>query len=102
MSSSKKSWGFYLEDLETPIGRAVNLAIAILVLLSSIIFVAETYPLQPAVRRQLAMVDSFCLCVFAIEYVLRLWCAENRLRHLFNLYSVLDLIAILPFLIGFF
>ncbi|MFM8003361.1 MAG: ion transporter, partial [Dolichospermum sp.] len=34
---------FYLTDIETSIGKAVNLTIALLVLVSSGIFVAETY-----------------------------------------------------------
>jgi voltage-gated potassium channel len=32
----------YLEDIETPAGRAVNLFIVGLILLSSVIFVAQT------------------------------------------------------------
>lgn len=91
---------FYLEDIETPTGKIVNLLIAGLVLLSSAIFVAETYPLQDSVRVQLNTIDAVILIVFAVEYVLRLWCAENKLQYLLSLYSVIDLLAILPFLLG--
>jgi voltage-gated potassium channel len=41
--SLKQSIAFYLEDIETPVGRAINLIITALVLVSSAIFVAETY-----------------------------------------------------------
>ncbi|NEQ23990.1 MAG: ion transporter, partial [Microcoleus sp. SIO2G3] len=41
-----KEIAFYLEDIETPVGRAINLLIMGLILLSSVIFVAETYPLS--------------------------------------------------------
>lgn len=94
--------GFYLEDIETPIGKALNLIITGLVVLSSGIFVAETYPLAEGVRSQLELLDTAILWIFAIEYVLRLWCAGDRTKHVFSLYSIIDLLAILPFFTGVF
>jgi voltage-gated potassium channel len=34
--------------------------------------------------------------MFIIEYALRLWVAKNRVRHIFKLYSIIDLLAIIP------
>ena len=93
---------FYLEDIETPIGKAVNLGITGLVLLSSAVFVAQTYPLSEAMRSSLEMVDKGVLLIFAIEYLLRLWCAENKVRFFVNFFSLIDLLAVLPFFIGIF
>ncbi|MDX2100450.1 MAG: ion transporter [Leptolyngbyaceae cyanobacterium bins.59] len=90
----------YLEDLDNPIGKALNLGIALLVLLSSAIFVLETYPLAPDLRSLLDGLDSILLGIFVIEYLLRLWCAEKKGQYLFSLYSAIDLIAILPFFLG--
>ncbi len=92
--------GFYLEDIETPVGKAINLLIAGLVLLSSAIFVVETYPISDSLRMQLDAIDQGILLIFVVEYLLRLWCAENRLHFLLSLNSIVDLLAILPFLIG--
>jgi len=91
---------FYLEDIETPIGKFINLVITGLVLLSSAIFVAETYPLPEGMRSLLDRVDSIILWLFAVEYLIRLWCAEDRLRHVLSLYSIIDLLTILPFFVG--
>lgn len=91
---------FYLEDIETPIGRSINLVIAGLVLVSSGIFVAETYPIPPTVRTRLNVVDAAILVVFALEYLLRFWCAEKKLRYFFSLYSLIDLVAIAPFFLS--
>lgn len=91
---------FYFEDIETPLGRAINLIITVLVLLSSAIFVVETYPISENIRYWLQLINSVILLVFTLEYLLRLWCAENRLKYFFSLYSVIDLLAILPFLLG--
>lgn len=91
---------FYLEDIDTPIGKAVNLTITGLVLLSSAIFVVQTYELPPTLRSRLDWLDTGILWLFAIEYLIRWWCARDRLRHCFRLYSIIDLLAILPMFIG--
>lgn len=92
---------FYLTDLETPIGKAINLTIASLVLLSSGIFVAETYNISRDARLEVRALDTCILVIFTIEYALRLWSSENKLKYIFSFYSIIDLMAILPSLIGF-
>ncbi|WP_416666470.1 ion transporter [Egbenema bharatensis] len=88
---------FYLEDTETLTGKIVNWSIAGLVLVSVAIFVAETYEIPSVMRFQLNRLNQGILLIFAIEYALRFWSAENRIRHFFNLYSLIDLAVILPF-----
>ena len=91
---------FYLEDIESPIGKTVNLLITGLVLVSTGIFVAETYPLSVEVRSIINKIDLVILSIFAIEYLLRLIAAPNKVKYFFSFYSVIDLIAILPVLTG--
>ena len=95
----RETIAFYFEDIETPIGRAIDLTIAGLVLFSSAIFVAETYPLNNSVRLILDTLDNLILGIFAFEYLIRFWCAKNKINHFLNLYSFIDLVAILPFFI---
>jgi len=92
----KQRIAFYLEDIETPIGRAITLIITGLVLLSSAIFVVETYTVPTSIRIKLDFIDATILVIFAIEYLLRFWCAENKAKYFFSLYSLVDLMAILP------
>ncbi len=96
----RRNIAFYLEDVETPVGRAINLIFTGLVLLSSTIFVVETYTIPVSVRIKLDTIDAIVLLIFAIEYLLRLWCAESKIKYFFSLYSVIDLIAILPVFLG--
>lgn len=96
----RKQTAFYLTDLETPVGKAINLTITGLVLLSSGIFVAETYTIPNAVRFQLNIVDTVILIIFAVEYILRLWSTDNKIKYIFSFYSIIDLMAILPFFLG--
>ncbi|MBG1270242.1 ion transporter [Nostoc sp. WHI] len=100
MLLSREETEFYLKDLETPLGKAINLTLAALVLLSSGIFVAETYNIPDFVRFQLNIADSAIVIIFAVEYSLRLWSAENKIKYIFSFYSIIDLMAILPFFLG--
>ncbi|MCG6133763.1 MAG: potassium channel family protein [Nostoc sp. LLA-1] len=100
MLLSRQETEFYLKDLETPTGKAINLTLAALVLLSSGIFVAETYNIPDAIRFQLDVIDTIIVIIFAGEYVLRLWSSENKFKYIFSFYSIIDLIAILPFFLG--
>lgn len=96
----RRTIGFYLDDIETPIGIGIDLVITELVLISTAIFVIETYPIPTATRLYLDAANNGILIIFAIEYLLRLWCAENKIRYFFSLYSLIDLMTILPFFIG--
>lgn len=91
-----------LDDMGTAMGRLVNGAIALLVLLSSVIFIAETYAIPERIRHQLTILNGLILCVFAVEYVLRFWCAERKWDYVKSPYSIVDLVAILPFFLGIF
>jgi len=96
----RKTLAFYLDDMETPVGRAIDLVITELVLLSMVIFAVQTYPISDRLRVSLDALDQGILILFVGEYLLRLWCAEQRFRYLFSPYSLIDLVAILPFFLG--
>lgn len=95
----RKKISFYFEDIETPTGRLINLIITALVVLSSAIFVIETYSISANLRDKLNLINYVILLIFAVEYLLRFWCAENKIKYFLNVYSLIDLIAILPFLL---
>jgi voltage-gated potassium channel len=98
---NRKQIAFYLEDIETPTGRTVSLIITGLILLSSASFIAETYPISQSVRIKLQTLDTALLVVFAVEYLLRLWCADYKIKFIFSFFSIVDLLVILPFFFGF-
>ncbi|MGB3513973.1 MAG: ion transporter [Microcoleaceae cyanobacterium] len=96
----KKTIAFYLEDIETPIGKAINFILLFLILFSSAIFVAETYPISEQVMRILKIIDDIILGCFTVEYLLRFWCAEQKNKFVFSFFSMIDLLAILPIFPG--
>ncbi len=101
MGSIKEKIAFYLEDIETPTGLVINLVILLLILCSAGIFVIETYPLNSKIQEILQIVDLGILEIFTLEYVLRFWSANNKLKFVLNPFSIIDILAILPLFIGF-
>ncbi len=91
---------FYLEDIETTVGRTINFVILGLIFISSAIFVMETYPISDDIITIFNAIDLGILIIFTLEYCLRLWCAEERLKFLFSFFSLIDLIAIIPLFLG--
>ena len=99
-ASLRDKVAFYLEDTETNIGLWSNLIILGLILLSSAIFVAQTYFLDAQIKNILNIIDLAILVIFAIEYSLRFWSAKYKLKFIFKFFSLIDLIAILPLFLG--
>lgn len=97
MLITRKQIAFYLEDIETPIGRSISLILTGLILLSSACFVAETYPLPKDIRQEIEALDTAILIIFSLEYLVRFVCAEKKLKFVFSVFSIIDLLAILPF-----
>ena len=100
MPSLREKIAFYLEDIETSLGLAVNLIVLGLILLSSGIFVAQTYPLSPRLVNSFHTLDLIILIIFTCEYFLRFWSAANRREFFVSIFSIIDLVAILPLLLG--
>jgi voltage-gated potassium channel len=90
-----------LDESNTVLGVVVNGAIALLILSSAALFAIQTYPLPESLQLQLQRVDQLFLALFTLEYLIRLWAAERPLRFVFSLYGLIDLISILPFILGF-
>lgn len=90
-----------LDGLETPVSRWVNGAIALSILLSAVTFVIETFPINDGLRSVLTVGNRALAGLFAVEYALRLWCADRKWRYVFSPYAIIDAIAIAPILIGF-
>ena len=100
--SYRETIEFYLEEDRSSIGIAIDLIIMVLIFIFSTFFVLDTFPIGEKGHQLLALGSQIILVIFTIEYGLRLWSAENRLRYIFNLYSLIDLFSILPLWIGVF
>ncbi len=83
---------------ETKAGQWFDLSIQFLIVLSLISFSIETLPnLSLEVQKILYCIEVICVIIFTIEYLLRLFVTQNKLKFIFSFYGLIDLFAILPF-----
>jgi voltage-gated potassium channel len=87
---------FYFDDLETPMGKAVDIVIILLILAACITYIIGTYPVSTGIRSILESLEIIIGVSFTIEYILRMWIAVDRIKHFFDIYSLIDLLAIMP------
>lgn len=94
----KKKLRSIIDDTSTVAGRRFDYFIQFLILLSLISFSIETLPdLSHSTREMLQTFDIFCVAVFSIEYILRIYIAKKPLSYIFSFYGIIDFLAIFPF-----
>ncbi len=99
--SFRESLEFYLIDSKTNLGKGIDLAIIFVNLIVLAIFVSETYVLSENTLFFLFTIDIIAGVFFIGEYIVRLYAAPNRMKQIFDIYSIIDLIAIIPTLYFF-
>ncbi len=90
-----------IEKSDTVPGKAFDLFIQSLIVLSLISFSIETLPdLSENTKRILKITETITVIIFSAEYLLRLFVADKKLKFVFSFYGLIDLFAILPFYIA--
>lgn len=91
-----------IESNNSNIARCFNFFIQFLIVLSVVTFSIETLPdLKKSTRDLLGVIEIFCVVIFTIEYVARIYIAEKKLKFVFSFFGLIDLLAILPFYLSF-
>lgn len=90
-----------IEENDTTAGKAFDLFIQFLIVLSLVSFCIETLPnLGKNTKWILNTTEVIIVAIFTLEYLLRLFVADKKLKFVFSFYALLDLIAILPFYVA--
>ena len=84
-------------EADTPAGRAFDVTLMVLILLSVIVVSVETVEgLSPRVKGLLLIAEWAFTVVFTVEYVLRLVAVQRPLAYARSFFGVVDLLALLP------
>lgn len=87
-----------VEGSDTRAGRAFDLTIQALIVLSLVSFAIETLPdLSESARTALRFTETATVLLFTLEYALRLFVSDRRVGFVLSFYGLVDLAAILPF-----
>ena len=87
-----------IEDNTSPLGKLFDYFIQILIFLSLFAVSLETLPDKGVLLSSiLHAFEIFCLSVFSIEYVLRVFVAKKPFKYIFSFYGIVDFLAVAPF-----
>lgn len=85
---------------ETSAGRWFDLVINCLIIASVIVVTVDTMPsIGASTARTLTVISRVLSVIFVVEYVARLGTSPTPFRYARSFYGVVDLVAILPFLL---
>lgn len=88
-------------SVDTVAGRAFDIALLILILSSIAILMLESVsPIQKKWGPTLRLAEWTITGLFTLEYVLRIWVSDKKLRYVFSFYGLIDLFSILPTYLG--
>jgi voltage-gated potassium channel len=74
--------------------RIFALFIQFLIVLSIITFSIETLPkLKPQTREILNSLEIFCVVIFSLEYIARIYVADKKLKFVFSFFGLIDFIS---------
>lgn len=84
-------------------GRLFDVGLLIAIVLSVITVICESVPdLRKDFTNGFITLEWVFTVIFSIEYILRIYSSNNRVRYIFSFYGLIDLMAILPAFIGIF
>lgn len=87
-----------IEENDTRAGRIFDVVIQTLIVVSLVTFSIETLPdLHADARRWLNYVEAATVALFTLEYLLRIFVAERKLKFVFSFFGIIDFLSILPF-----
>ena len=88
-------------EADTKSGKRFDIILIILILLSVIIVMIESYDIDfPQVSKWLLIAEWAVTILFTIEYCLRVWIVNKPQKYIFSFFGITDLLAILPTYIG--
>ena len=91
-----------IELNDNRLSRVFGFSIQVLIILSIVTFSIETLPLlDPQTRDGLEVFELFCVIVFSLEYLLRIYVADKKFKFIFSFFGIIDLVAVLPFYFAF-
>ena len=98
----KKIYEIIFES-NTPAGKAFDIGLIILVLLSIVVVVLESVDsFHAKLDIYLQVFESIFTVVFTAEYLLRLYCSPNPKKYAFSFFGIIDLLATIPLYLGWF
>lgn len=90
-------------ESNTPMGKAFDVALLWAIVLSILLVVVESMQGMPPLAKDVFTVLEYVFTFFfTLEWLCRLYCAQDRLKYIFSFFGIIDLLATLPLYLGWF
>ena len=87
-------------EAETKEGKIFDLLLLVAILLSVFLVIVETIPeVRASYHNQIVIIEWIFSVLFMIEYILRIYSINNRLKYILSFYGIIDFLSILPALV---
>jgi len=88
-------------EAETPTGKAFDLSLIVIILLSiGVIMLESVESVKDKIGTTLFILEWIFTIIFTIEYVLRVWVVQHKKKYILSFYGLVDLISVLPMYLG--
>lgn len=88
----------HLDNPDSRIGYGFLFVTQSLIILSAVLFAVSTLPaLDSGVVQAIKIFEWMVICIFTVEYLVRIYVAQHRLKFITSFYGIIDLLSILPF-----
>lgn len=82
---------------DTPSGKAFDVGLLVAIVASIVVVMLESVPSVDALYDQLLKKIEWVLTIaFTLEYLVRIYVTEKKLKYIFSFYGIIDLLSILP------
>lgn len=89
--------------MNTPLGKAFDIGLLIVILLSVFTIMLETVEgVDQKFHKELILLEWLFTIVFTLEYALRIFVSKKPLKYIFSFYGIIDLLSILPMFLSIF
>lgn len=107
METLEISWKIRLRQIifqsDTPLGRLFDLSLLAAIVLSVIVVLVDSVPVIYASHHDaLSGLEWFFTILFTVEYLMRIYVAEDKKKYIFSAFGVIDFLSIVPAYLGVF
>lgn len=90
-------------ESNTPLGKAFDVFLLWAIVLSILLVIVESMQGIPPLAKDIFTVLEYVFTFFfTLEWICRLYCAQDRLKYVFSFFGIIDLLATLPLYLGWF
>lgn len=103
----KTNWKFKLHEIiyeaDTPMGKAFDIALFIIILFSVVLVMLESVkPFDAKYHDTLLTAEWVVTILFTLEYIARIICIKKPSKYIFSFYGIIDFLSTIPLYISYF